>query len=403
MARALTWGRTSPLYFATYCNDAAYAISLTYFAPLVLDTTSTVVPHEWDMATRGLILGFLLAIFPLAQFFGSSIFGSMADFYGRKKLLVICLAAMSAMTFLSGAAIDMAWLWVLFASRFVAGIFGAPLALTRSMLSDGVPEATNHYRLTANTIAQGLAWIIGAVAAAKIADWYGVAAPFYGLGAMFALSAILVAAFTYETATLSEKMTKIDLMKPIKALAVIFKIPKLSVAFTAFWASQMAFFFVLLAVSPLAVQVFHANDTEVGNLFSLLAIAFNVACLIIAFTRGKYSKELILWPTLANVFVLAAACFVVDDKILIYSLLFLSNIVAGFNYCTMLNQLSHIAGPDHQGKIHGSIQSACNISEIVGPLIQGMSIVLVALPIGMAAGFYLLAFVLYLSVFKRGA
>lgn len=58
---------------------------------VILNPTAGLLPMEYDFAARTLIYGFLVASYPLAQFFGAPVLGSLADSYGRKKLLSVSL------------------------------------------------------------------------------------------------------------------------------------------------------------------------------------------------------------------------------------------------------------------------------------------------------------------------
>jgi len=62
-------------------------ISMPYliFPALFLNPAYSFLPTTWGDSSRALFLGITLAAYPLGQFFGSPILGSLSDEYGRKK------------------------------------------------------------------------------------------------------------------------------------------------------------------------------------------------------------------------------------------------------------------------------------------------------------------------------
>ena len=50
------------------------------------------LPSGYTVEQGYIFLGFLIAVFPLGQFFATPILGQLSDRYGRKKLLIISLA-----------------------------------------------------------------------------------------------------------------------------------------------------------------------------------------------------------------------------------------------------------------------------------------------------------------------
>src|ERR1700744_4897544 len=66
---------------------------ITVFTPLLLGDGGDLLPTDSSTSTRTLVLGGLLAIYPLAQFFGAPVLGSLSDRLGRRPVLLVSLAA----------------------------------------------------------------------------------------------------------------------------------------------------------------------------------------------------------------------------------------------------------------------------------------------------------------------
>jgi MFS transporter, DHA1 family, tetracycline resistance protein len=113
-------------------------ISMPYliFPALFLNPTYSILPVSWSESSRALFLGMTLAAYPLGQFIGSPILGSLSDDYGRKKLLSGSLLIAAICNLFSGIAIAWQHLGLLIASRFVAGLMEGNIAIARAMAAD---------------------------------------------------------------------------------------------------------------------------------------------------------------------------------------------------------------------------------------------------------------------------
>ena len=70
----------------------------------------------------GQVLGFIMAIFALAQFLFSPIAGNLSDRYGRKKLIIFGLIVNGLSQIMMGLSSE---IWMLYVSRFITGVGSA--------------------------------------------------------------------------------------------------------------------------------------------------------------------------------------------------------------------------------------------------------------------------------------
>lgn len=113
-------------------------ISMPYliFPSLFFNPEYSIIPITWGDGSRAIFLGITLAAYPLGQFLGSPILGSLSDDYGRKPLLIGSLLIAGLSNLLSGWAIGWQHLSLLIFSRFLAGLMEGNIAIARAMASD---------------------------------------------------------------------------------------------------------------------------------------------------------------------------------------------------------------------------------------------------------------------------
>lgn len=124
---ALHTGKVGTIAFAGYTFDAVDMVITALALPLIM--------KEWglNMMQAGTVVTALL----IGACFGGFIFGPIADKFGRKKALMLCIAFFSITTGLAGFAQDHIQLAVL---RFIAGLgLGAEWALGTTMIAEFYP------------------------------------------------------------------------------------------------------------------------------------------------------------------------------------------------------------------------------------------------------------------------
>ena len=71
--------------FTAFMNFVGLTIAFPIFTPMCLEPGGGIMPPEASMPLRTTILGLLMGIFPLCQFFTSPLLGALSDRWGRKK------------------------------------------------------------------------------------------------------------------------------------------------------------------------------------------------------------------------------------------------------------------------------------------------------------------------------
>lgn len=145
-ARAGALTRVAPLYLVVFIGFVGYSLMITIFTPLILRADGGVLPSSTPLGTRTLVLGGLLAVYPLAQFVGSPILGALSDRFGRRPVLLASLAASTAFYGLLALALHLRSLPLLVLACLLAGLSEANIAIAQSAIAD-VSEVADRGRL----------------------------------------------------------------------------------------------------------------------------------------------------------------------------------------------------------------------------------------------------------------
>ena len=138
----------------------------------------------------GLVVGLLSASFSLCQFFFAPVWGRLSDRVGRRPILLGSLVVTSLSYVVFGFAHS---LWLLFASRILAGIAGAVLPTAQTYIADTTSPEERTKGMGMIGAALGLGFTFGPAIGGALSHW-GYSVPAFA-SAGFALLAAVLAFF----------------------------------------------------------------------------------------------------------------------------------------------------------------------------------------------------------------
>lgn len=120
--------------------------------------------YNRDLGASGLLIGLIQSSFSLMQFLFAPAWGRLSDRIGRRPVLLVSTAgaAASYVIFAIGSGLSGATaLWVILASRVLAGICGANITVAQAYIADITPPAERSRRMGLIGMAFGLGFVFG--------------------------------------------------------------------------------------------------------------------------------------------------------------------------------------------------------------------------------------------------
>jgi len=280
MKNAKSFFKGSPLlalFLTIFIDMLGVGILIPVFPLLILPNSPDVIlPTTWTISQGFILLGWLSATYPLAQFFSAPVLGQLADRYGRKKILAISIAGTTLGYILFALAIATHNIPLLFASRLLDGLTGGNLSVAQAGIAD-ISTAKNRARNFGFIgMAFGLGFILGPYIGGKLADpnvvsWFNAETPFYFTAMLSFINVLLILAFLPETLKIAKK-ARIDISRPFKNIATAFSRPGIrsvmptSFLFTAGFTFFTTFFAIVLA------QKFGFKQGNTGDYFAYIGL-----------------------------------------------------------------------------------------------------------------------------------
>ncbi|MEE4659079.1 MAG: MFS transporter [Halieaceae bacterium] len=172
-------------------GTAGIALPYPVLSPYFLDSPAdNPLTHYLGLDPK-LLLGALLALYPLGLIFGSSVIGALSDLFGRKPVLIVTLLASALCYGLTGYAVLQQNFPLFALARFLTGLFEGNIAVSRAIALDLHPHISRTRALSMMYATTYLGWLLGPLAGGYLMI-LGVAEVFLIAGGVTLLATLLV-------------------------------------------------------------------------------------------------------------------------------------------------------------------------------------------------------------------
>lgn len=261
-----------------------FSLPLPILPKMFLDSQTSIAPHL-SYQIRMVLLGTVMAAFPLGQFFGSPILGSLSDRHGRKKVVLFSLIGTTigyAMIAFSLYHYSIAGMVI---GLVVCGFCEGNVTIAQSVIADvtGLDEHKHRKPVYFGwlNICISLGFIIGPLMGGLLADsslvpWFTFSTPFW-IAALMTIAGILVIAW-YARETLH--LRKVEKIVIFPSLSGKLKAPKirlfylcnllLAIGYFSFFRFLPVFLEIQFHFSPAALSyemVYTSFSLMLGVLF----------------------------------------------------------------------------------------------------------------------------------------
>ncbi|MDO8480557.1 MAG: MFS transporter [Nanoarchaeota archaeon] len=365
---------------------------------------------EFSFLSQGLqnvLIGLLVAAYPIAQFFGAPVLGKYSDRHGRKPILLISIAGTVLGYLLFGLGILKANLLLLFLGRLLDGFTGGNISVALSSISDisKGQEKTKHFGMVG--MAFGLGFILGPFIGGKLADpsvlpWFTHATPFWFAAILSALNLLFIL-FAFKETLKERYHKKITFFDGFHDIKKAFGMAELRVIFIVFFLMSFGWSFFTQFFPLYLYKRFSFSPSDIGNLFGVIGLT-------IAFTQGgvvRFLASRVRPAAVLRVVLLAAPVLLIlltfqKSVAGLYLINILLPLFFGTVFPNITTLISDAVGPESQGEVQGMRQSLQSLSQAIPPLIATFALSLsVSAPIYIGASTLLLSWLTFILFYKH--
>jgi MFS family permease len=389
--------RILPLYLVVFAGFVGYSLMIAIFTPLLLRPDGGMLARDTPQSTRTVLLGILLALYPLAQFLAAPVIGALSDRHGRKPVLSISLVASTCCYVLIAVAVGSRLLGLLMVACFVAGLAEANIAIAQSAVADVAPTAQRSRLFGYVYLSASLAYVVGPLAGGKLADpglvpWFDYATPFWAVCVLLAAILAFTVVHFRETsrAALAEQ---VRFTQALHNLLRVFGAGRLRRLYLANFVLYLAIFGFFRVYPMYLVNKFHMGVSRESLFVAWVAVPIVAANLgIVAWLARRMSARQMAARFSAGLAVAMLAIVVPRSQGWLWLTLGLSALALAVCLPAAAAIISEAVSGDEQGSALGSNQSLQVGAEALAGLVGGLLAALaVFLPLTAMAALALIA------------
>jgi MFS transporter, DHA1 family, tetracycline resistance protein len=375
------------LFFTIFIDLVGFSI-LIPVNPLLIDVAPgakyRVTPDDWDYQRGLIMLGWLLAVYPLCIFFAAPVLGQLSDRLGRRPVLAVSLAGTAVGYVIFAAGIWTKSIPLLFLGRALDGVTGGNLAVAQASIGDVSTDENRAKNFGLIGAAFGLGFILGPYIGGKLSapntsfyglfdtpSWFGATTPFLFAAGLAALNATLV--FVRLPETLKVKSTgHIKLGQAFGNVQRGFTSPRFRVplATAFFWGAGFTFFTAFFGVY--LKNKFDFSPGQTGDYFAIVGVFIAIVQGgIVGALAKKMADYKILRFAIFGQMAALAAYFLIDTKILLYVFIPVLALFQGLCQANLGSLISRSAENGQQGAAMGIYSSVSNLAQVPASALLG--------------------------------
>ena len=327
-------------------------------------------------------VGFLLASYALMQLIFAPVWGRISDRIGRRPVIIIGLATSAVAFTIFGLADE---LWLLFASRALAGMANANISTAQAYVADITPPEQRAGRMGIVMAAFNLGFIIGFPIGGFMATAFGNKAPALfaaGLSAVNCLAALVILpeSLSKEARTAARARVKTGagvlgaMTESLKNLVQFWRRPAISRLLTVLLLYTAAFSTLHVVFVEYGRDILKISPLERGFVFMFIGIVGALVQLIfIKPLVRRWGEDRVIEIGLASMAIgLASIPFLPT-----YALMFVGSFFISTGNSLVMPVVSAVisrrSAEDEQGVAMGVTQSLSALGRIIGPPYGGLS------------------------------
>ncbi|MEK7588351.1 MAG: MFS transporter [Patescibacteria group bacterium] len=248
------------------------------------------------------LLGFLVASYPIATFFAAPVLGAMSDKYGRKPVLLASILGTSISYFVFAYAIITKNIPLLFISRVIDGLTGGNISVAQAVIADVTKPEDRTKVFGAIGAAFGLGFIFGPflgglLSSPSVLPFFNASTPFIFSGLLALFNVFSIRFFFKESIKEKNLESKIDFLASFKNIANAKKFEAVRMLFLVSFLFNAGFAFFTSFFNVYLTNKFDFSPAQIGNFFAYVGIWIIITqVVVVRKLAGKFKEIDILGP-----------------------------------------------------------------------------------------------------------
>lgn len=364
-------------------------------------------PTSISQSTINLLLGLLIASYPLAQFFAAPVLGKYSDRYGRKRLLIISLIGSFIGYGIFAVGILIGNVYILFISRILDGLTGGNVSIVNSAIADISDSKNKTKNFGLIGMAFGLGFIFGPFIGGVLSDsniisWFNLATPFW-VAAILVFINIILLLFGFKESIKQKVHKPIHFLSSILDIKKVINLKTLNIIFLTIFLINFGWSFFTQFFQIFLYDKFSYTSSQIGYLFAYMGLWIAISQgVIIRPISNKFKSEKILKIVILLTSVTLLTFMISNKHHILYFIMPILAISYGFINPNFSTIISNSTTSTAQGEILGLRQSVISLSQTIPPILAGISLsISTSMPIIISSIVLFSAWIVFIIFYKK--
>ncbi len=367
-----------PVMLTFFLDNFGLAMIYPIFTPLLIKSEYTILAGTTPLFKRTILLSFLIASFPLAQFFGAPLIGQFSDRLGRKRAFYVTILGTALGYTLTAISIQFDSLIGLFFSRFSTGLFAGNLTLCLATIADLSPDDTCRTRnFSLISVIGGLSFILailfgGIFSNPNLSLHFNFSFPFWMIALLSYFNLVCMILFFHETHSPS-RLLSFNPLKGFHNLLQTVQIKELRALYAVNFLFMLAWIASMQFLPAFLLEHFNFSMGPVSFCLMAVGAIWSLSNLILnrSLAKSFYPGQILLGSLLFVSFFLLLTGMT-HSATSFLCLFFPSVCFAAICWTNNLATISLKAPSAIQGSILGINQSITSIAALLSPILGGL-------------------------------
>lgn len=365
------------LFLTIFVDASGMALVYPVLTPLFVHNSTQLFDPSFSPDFRNFMYGFVLAIYPIMMFIGSPLLGALSDKYGRRAILITCIAGNLIGLLAMAVGVTLNSVTIIILGRIISGITAASLPVSQAAIIDLSTEQTKARNISLITAANSFGFIVGPLITGAFSyPLFGftpsLSAPFY-FAALLPITTLFFLIFYFKETYSGNRQLKLNLLIAFQSIYLAFRNRKTVTPLWILTGFLIGYYIFFNYMSMFALLKFGYDQFMVSVLLCCFSVTFASSFLfIIPFLTSRFSLNKCLLISVAPQFACILGLILYTSINILWAVAVIMAIFVPCSYVVLLSILSNETEVQFQGRIMGVSSSVNSFAWGFAPLLTAV-------------------------------